>query len=250
VAAIIQAHISLCWGAAMEFSHTFDRADELAGQALQRMREMTIAPHPNNYAIWYSYCSGDVPDLNDVPDALVDNRHEFNDERNQTLYRKFFASAVDVLPIHLIAEKVEAELSAVLGALETTAGTHAKYGESLERVGEFAEGITQPQALRRLLTAIIEKTRAVARQSCELEGQLRQSWREVGLLREQLESAKREAMTDALTGLANRKMLDFVLRRRRSRPWTRVIRCRCCSSTSIISSSSTTPTAIPSAIMC
>ena len=196
----------------MEFSHTFDRADELADQALQRMREMTIAPHPNNYAIWYSYCSGDVPDLNVVLDALVDNRQEFSDERNQTLYRKFFASAVDVLPIHLIAEKVEAELSAVLGALETTAGAHAKYGESLERVGEFAEGITQPQALRRLLTAIIEKTRAVARQSCELEGQLRQSWREVGLLREQLESAKREAMTDALTGLANRKMLDFVLR--------------------------------------
>ncbi|MFO1155106.1 MAG: GGDEF domain-containing protein [Rhodospirillales bacterium] len=196
----------------MDYSHTCDQAQTFASAALQRMREMAIAPHPNNYAVWYSYCSGEVPDLNAVLDALVCDRQEFTDERNQTLFRRFFATAVDVLPVHLIAEKVEAELTAVLGALETTVAVHAKYGESLEQVGKFAEGITQPLALRRLLTAIIDKTRAVARQSCELEGQLRQSCQEVGSLREQLESAKREAMTDALTGLANRKMLDFVLR--------------------------------------
>lgn len=196
----------------MEFSHSLDQAEQFAREALALMRQRDVVPHPNNYTVWYSYASHEFPDLNQALDIVLDTKHRFSEEQVRSVFRGFCASPFDAIPVHLIADKMEAELSTVLAAVDTAAQAATSYGASLEEASDVMEAMRCNKDLRLLILAILRKTRAVARQSRELETQLRQSLAEVGHLRQELEGARIEAMTDALTGLANRKMFDFTLR--------------------------------------
>lgn len=196
----------------MEFSHTLDQAERFAEEALSLMRKREIVPHPNNYTVWYSYASQEFPDLNQALEMVLDGQRRFTEGQVRAVFRGFCASPFDSIPLHLIVDKMEAELATVLAAVDAAVKTTSSYGASLEQVSDIVEGAQQGKGLRPLLLAILRKTRAVARQSLDLETQLRQSLTEVGHLRRELDGARLEAMTDALTGLANRKMFDCTLR--------------------------------------
>jgi diguanylate cyclase len=114
--------------------------------------------------------------------------------------------------MHLIAERMEAELARVLGSLDKVGRGAADYGRALETVQVALGDPTQTETLAEVLSRVLEQTRAMRQQSRDLERQLKDSLTEVSRLRDQLEEARREAMTDGLTAIANRKMFDFVLR--------------------------------------
>ena len=196
----------------MEFAHSLEQADALAHAALDIMRQHEIAPHPSNYTVWYSYASHEYPEFNQALEIVFDAKGRPSEERVRAVFRTFCASPLDAIPVHLIADKMEAELSTVLAAVDTTANAACSYGSSLEQASDVMEQMRSSNDLRLLTLAILRETRAIARQSRDLEHHLRQSLTEVGQLRQELEGAKLEAMTDALTGLANRKMFDFTIR--------------------------------------
>jgi diguanylate cyclase len=62
--------------------------------------------------------------------------------------------------------------------------------------------------LKVLIDGVITATRAMEARSKTLEIQLQTSSREVNELRDRLESVRKEALTDQLTGVANRKAFD------------------------------------------
>lgn len=200
----------------MTQQHARDEAVALATSALMLMDERAIAPTPNNFTVWYSFFSGERPDLNRALTRLLDSDTQFTPERSAQIFEKFCTTPYEAVPMHLIAERMEAELASVLSALDQ-AGRHVvDYGRTLETV---QRALAQPdrspdrlQAMFEVLCRVLEQTRAMRQQSRDVERQLKDSLSEVNRLRDELEVARREAMTDALTGIANRKMFDFVLR--------------------------------------
>lgn len=196
----------------MDFAHTHDRAEQIAGKALALMQSKRIPPHPNNFTVWYGYCSGSFPDLNYALDLLLAGEDGFDEARNEAVYRRYCASPSEAVPVHLIAEKVEAEMQALLGAVEAAVANSTNYGDTLERARDLALAVNHPQAFRHLIVAIVERTRTVTQQTRDLEKQLRMSSHEVADLRQQLDGARREALSDPLTGLGNRRMFEFALR--------------------------------------
>jgi diguanylate cyclase len=198
----------------MHYAHSTEKAGAFATQAIELMRKHGIPPDPNNFTVWYTYCAHENPELNKVLDVLIDNAQEFTEERNASVFNKFCSTGYEAIPLHLIAERLETEIATAVAVLETTHRKAAAYGESLETAQQQVGQTRTTEDLIKLLSGILTQSRAMAKQSREVEGQLRQSCSEVSSLREQLEGARREAMTDALTNLANRKMFDFVLRER------------------------------------
>lgn len=69
----------------------------------------------------------------------------------------------------------------------------------------------RPEELKRLLAAIVEERRALTAQVQRLEAELRRNSAEVVELRRELRGAVRDALTDPLTGLANRRAFDLEL---------------------------------------
>src|SRR5205085_274605 len=66
---------------------------------------------------------------------------------------------------------------------------------------------------KQLVTGLTAATSKVQRENATLERRLETSTKEVARLREHLEQVRRDAMTDALTNLANRKSFDEELLR-------------------------------------
>jgi diguanylate cyclase len=196
----------------MQYAHLLERAGAYARQAVDLMVEHKIPPHPNNFMVWYSYCAGDNPELNQVLDILIEAGQEFTEQRNAAVFSKFCSSLFEAIPLHIIADRVEAEFATVISALEQANQNASQYGDTLQAAETRMGQLTSPKQLVQLLNGMLSQTRAMSKQSREVEGQLRQSWSEISKLRDELEGARREAMTDALTGLANRKMFDFMLR--------------------------------------
>jgi diguanylate cyclase len=196
----------------MEYGHSFDKATVIARQALERMVRHKVVPNPDNFAVWYLYACGENPELRQVIDLLITSDQEFSPERSAQVFKRFCSSPFESVPLSIIAERVEAELGTALATLDQANRKAVAYGDTLEAASGKVGSIRRTEDLTHLLGVILSQTRAMAKQSRDVERQLRQSCAEVGQLKEQLDDARREAMTDALTAIANRKMFDFMLR--------------------------------------
>jgi len=196
----------------MKYAHTIDQARDYAGLAISMMEEHDILPQPNNFSIWYTYFSGESPELKMTMDMLLDANQAFTDEQNASVYRKFLSSPCEAVPSHLIAQKMEVELAAVLAALEQAGRNASDYEQTLESATGDLSKIKRSEELTQIIGTVLDQTRAMVEKSSEVDRQLKISAAEITQLKDELQTARREAMTDALTGLANRKMFDFKLR--------------------------------------
>lgn len=192
--------------------HTIKQAEEFAQGALTLMRRHLIPPCPQNFTVWYFYCCGELPELNKALDTLVATGETLDDERNSTLYHKFCGSSDKLLPVHVIAERIEAELAEVLTALQQAGRTAHEYGISLRSAARKVTSDERAEDILNTIARLMSQTRTMALNSRELEKQLLESSIEIGSLKVELEGARREAKTDALTGIANRKMFEYELR--------------------------------------
>ncbi|MFX5730350.1 hypothetical protein ABTE38_19040, partial [Acinetobacter baumannii] len=91
---------------------------------------------------------------------------------------------------------------------EAEQGTR-RYGERLERFADAAEGTTEKSHLQNLVGQVLAETRHALAEVRNLETRIDSSSKEIASLRTNLDHVRREALTDALTGIANRKLFDF-----------------------------------------
>ena len=197
----------------MDYTESVDQAAEYANSALAKMKEMGIPSNPTNFMVWFSYFSDNIPDLKRAIDILIGNDQEFTTERNDEIYSRFFTYEQESTDISEAAHRAEAELTRILEHLGLAGDGTAEYGKALEMFsGEITDNPT-PDHLRSALTSALNATRAMEQQNQDLEEKFNASSEEINRLREDLETMRHEAMTDGLTGIANRKQFDSELRR-------------------------------------
>jgi diguanylate cyclase len=105
-------------------------------------------------------------------------------------------------------------LGDILAYLGLAGDGAAQYGKSLEA---FIDETKSADDLKTVISGVLSETRTVMEVNKALEKRLDDSSRHVTELKENLEDLRREATIDALTGIANRKCFDQVLRRAAAR---------------------------------
>lgn len=194
---------------------SFGQVAKFAAAALAKMKELLIPQNPRNFTVWYHYARGDVPELNGTLDHLMERGRAFTPEKNEELFRRFFPAGDGDAAVTTAVGRLSLELEALVDQLEKAGESTASYGSALEMFGDrlvaSAEGVSDglPETVAGMLVA----TRAMEKRNRELEGRLAMSSEQVVQLRDELENRTREALTDPLTGLANRKMFDLELER-------------------------------------
>jgi len=184
-------------------------AYELAKKALQEMESASVWPTPLNFEIWLHSLSSPESGLANELRRILANGPLTEDESERL--------AADFLPRARLSDEIRdagaqlsRELNSVAGAIADAQKNQAAYGETLAEADQnLSSGSNIEQTIRDLAVA----TRKVSADNASLEQRLSESTREVGKLREHLEQVRREAMTDALTKLANRKAFDDELAR-------------------------------------
>jgi diguanylate cyclase len=186
------------------YAHTRDESSELLRLAIPLISKQAAGFHPASYALWYEYAAGTNPALRTALDAALASGEPLDDDRVYALHAEHVAGREDSA-----AQKLRAELERMLvefARQAASAGEHAQaYGKSLDGFRERLEPATDPHQLGALVGAMIEDTRRMRERSDELQGQLAAGAKEVEALRAELEQARGEALSDPLTGIANRR---------------------------------------------
>ena len=87
----------------------------------------------------------------------------------------------------------------------------SQYGKALAGLSGELEGGDSIEQVKAIVGRLSEHTQTMANQNRQFEKKLQESDQEITQLRQNLEDTRLEAMTDALTGLYNRKFFDTAL---------------------------------------
>ncbi|MBF0354790.1 MAG: GGDEF domain-containing protein [Alphaproteobacteria bacterium] len=196
----------------MEYPEKFEQALSYAGQAMDLMKKHQVPAHPGNFAVWYTYVSGNYPDLKRAVDILISNKMEFDERVSMDLRQKFFGHESESQALHKATQRIEGMLGQMMGFLGDAVQGANSYGETLKSFSNTLTDKDKVGDIREMLRTVMTETRSIAEANQELEVKLDSSAKEIKQLRENLDEVKRESMTDALTTIANRKLFDIVLR--------------------------------------
>ncbi|WP_371394619.1 GGDEF domain-containing protein [Glycocaulis abyssi] len=188
---------------------------DLARRALDLMDEHDVAPTPQNYAVWVAYVSDSIPELSETLQRAVDKGGPIDDDLCDELYERHFTFKRIQDAVLDTGGAMSRELGAVVKTLEAAERDTAAYGEALAGASGQLGDTTDIAAFKRMVEGLVSATARMQRRSRELERRLQETSVEVNQLRGNLERVREEAMTDALTGLANRKRFDEAMRKAR-----------------------------------
>lgn len=176
------------------------------------MMERKIPSTPQNFTVWYTYVSGREPDLIRAIDKLIAENGEFGSYENAELFEKFFGFTKEGARIQEASEQIDTSVKEVSSFLSEAAEGTESFKSTLEESLEEIRGAGSADDLKHVVDALQKETGEMLIRSRNLEERLKSTTSEIDLLRRNLEEVRREAMTDALTGIANRKYFDIHLR--------------------------------------
>lgn len=186
---------------------------ELALKALDFMEQFDVPPTPENYAVWVCFATDSNPELCASVKEQIESEQPFTETVNSTLFEQYFQWKAVQDAILESGGAMTRELGEVQERLAEAERDTAAYGEALVGATSKLEGARDQGSIKTLVESLVSATAKMQRRSQELENRLQATSQEVDQLRSNLEKVREEAMTDALTGIANRKRFDEVLRR-------------------------------------
>ncbi len=185
---------------------------EWARQALLAMRERHIAPTPENYLVWYTVAADRDAALSRLVRVLDDQSAPYDEIRNWEIYNRFFSSDHERHQLRGLGDRVEVHLDAIGDLVgHILAGTQA-YGAQL---GDAVERIPQSTGLAELnqaLSTLRADTQQILNRADQWSNTASSQADEVTKLKADLDAARNEAETDALTQIGNRKRFERRLR--------------------------------------
>ena len=184
-----------------------------ARAALDEMQSHAIKPTPENFTVWYGYVADAPPAIRRAIDILISNGVEFSPEVLSDLYERFYGGMKHTERIRTLAQQIDQAMSGVLGTLGDAGAGVRQYGETLGHTTRDLSLESPLDSVRAIILQVLDETRGMIERSHVLERQLSATTEEIGALRKQVEDASREALTDALTGVGNRKSFDLQLKR-------------------------------------
>jgi diguanylate cyclase len=183
-------------------------AYSLARDVITDMEKVGVWPTPLNFELWLHYMGDPDAPLGREIKRLLAEKVVINDETAELLAAEFLPRSRLSEDIRDAGAVLDRELANVAGAIAKAHKTQADYGETLVAASQTMEAAEDGAPLKTLVGGLTIATKRVRRETAILEKRLESSNKEVARLREHLEQVRRDAMTDALTNLANRKAFD------------------------------------------
>lgn len=188
-----------------------DRAKICAQQATQRMAGLNLAPTPTNYALWFEHALGFNSELVRELDSILDSGGPIKQSELDDLHARFIGGARVQNAMSDVGGRMQAELSRILEFVEATGRDSTSYGNALSQISSQVSREDNAVPLALMIDTMVVATRHMQARTEALEVELQRSSREITQLRDNLDSIHRETVTDALTGLTNRRGFDLAL---------------------------------------
>lgn len=164
---------------------------------------------PINFSVALDYLTGANIGVEKAIRAVMMERGKITNGWIETIAAEQRADEVTPDSLATMLDKVEENLTQFTGLMHESRNSAKDYGAALqEQAKDLVEGGDSEPVLARLVgltRSMVEKTRLV-------ETQLRENQKQTKALKSSLETARRAAEHDHLTGLPNRRAFETVLR--------------------------------------
>jgi diguanylate cyclase len=192
-----------------------EKALGLAYAALTQAGRYGLSVSRRNYEIMLVCLLRTSPDLSAAVRDLIAGGHKLTETVMDNLYERFLSRPRFTTQVIETGSRITIEIADALDALEKASASTQSYGSALDQAAQsLASAANDRQALGRLISGLATSTTAMSAQNAALGARLAQSSKEIEKLRSSLRDARAESLTDALTGVANRKLFDDTLRAR------------------------------------
>jgi diguanylate cyclase len=188
-------------------------AYDLARKVLEDMERRQIWPTALNYELWLHFVANPDGALAQEIERLLQMGEPITEGVSEQLAAAYLPKARLNEQIRDAGDQLTKELTAVAAAIKQAQRSSEQYGQTLAGAGRTLDEDAGPDAVRRMVDTLTAATKRVQRENRSLAKRLDESTAEVSRLREHLEQVRRDATTDALTNLANRKAFDDELSR-------------------------------------
>jgi diguanylate cyclase len=189
------------------------QAYDVARASLDLMQTHLVWPTPLNFEIWNHFVADPEGALAKELSRLIELGEPLTDSLSEELAAVYLPKTRLNDQIRDAGDQLSKELVAVSRAIQQAQKSNESYGQTLEGASRHLTGAADPAAVRKTIESLALATRRVQRENKSLEKRLHESSEEVTRLREHLEQVRRDATTDGLTNLANRKAFDDELDR-------------------------------------
>lgn len=187
----------------MRYRETPEKSAENLRLALAHMGRQKAAFHPISYAVWYEHVAGINRQLSEAINLLQASHQVLDEESTQHLYLTYIAEG-DTRAARDISTGIDQVLTAMSDSAAAAGDEANRFGTSLATWVE--EGSDTNDAQRMLLD-----TQQMQSAIQSLSERLQESRQEVDRLKQEVSHAREDALSDGLTGLANRKGFDLAL---------------------------------------
>jgi diguanylate cyclase len=187
-----------------------DRARTLHDRAYALMQAHDIAPTPVNYELCFHYEGGTKELLQPLFEEVLRAGQATDPTVTEGLHDRLFRQT-QAAAVGDVATGLQLELEKIASLLKATGGGTADYSRTLDIATLQASHLESSPQLRELLDSVSSATQLMSENVRQLEARVAQSTVEVESMRAKIDVARRESLTDALTGLANRRLFDETL---------------------------------------
>ena len=193
----------------MSHSAIIDKAKEFASLAFKRIEKEGLLPTPEHYELWYVYYAGSDPEMKSAVDRILNTAGTLSEINCYQIHQKYLNGAArEGDTVRRAGDQIQKTISDINAAVHEVKETTSSYGKKLEETYKRLSGETTQEEITGLLKVILVDTRKMMEQNNALEKLFEESTKTIGLLKRDLDDARKEAVTDGLTGLQNRKGFD------------------------------------------
>ena len=171
--------------------------------ALPLMTRNEIPVTPENYAIWFHYVANDRPGLKKYIDELLEKQTKFTPELNESIHQQFLSDG-DLVQIEQVRRSIASALAEATTALRQSGSAAGRYSEILVNFDRSSGSAESLDDIYRLLHSVLEETQQMQKSMEQLQQEFIAKSEDMDKLKKELEQVRKQASTDALTGLYNR----------------------------------------------
>ena len=187
------------------------QARRTAARAAKAIRKHRQTPTPQNYHVWYTHFSAREPELSAALEAHLAAGRALDDGCMLQLYERFLAPCAEARQLREASQRLQRLTDRVGEELASAGRDTRRYQAAVGGLAEEVSSASTVAQLKALFDNLLEETAGVIEMMAGIEARLGESHAEIALLRRDLEQARIEALTDPLTGIANRRRFEEAL---------------------------------------
>ncbi|MBZ0216143.1 MAG: GGDEF domain-containing protein [Fimbriimonadaceae bacterium] len=195
----------------MKKNKDFERTIQFGEKALRHLRANIAPAYPRNYELWFTYVAGFNRKLNEALNDAIRKYGQVPEEAMDEIYDEFLSPSRITDRVEAVNSKFIKEFEHLMETLDDASESTSDYGKSLSNASHQLTSANGREQINLIVSRLIESTREMEERSKDLEDKLASSRQQIDVLHETLEAVRTESMTDALTGIANRKRFDQTL---------------------------------------